>query len=149
MQPNDFRRERTIVAIVVILVLLGAILVTYFSCNGSVYFIGCVRDVAIIALVLETMLVTLLLLVMTVATVELTQLIRDHLLPVLESTMRTMKAVEGTTTFVSDTVAAPIIGLASFGSALRGTFAALFLRRKRKGGQQTENQAASEKVGGS
>ena len=140
MEQTDFRKEQTIIAIVVILVLLGAVLITYWACNGNTYVVGCVRDIAIIALVVETMVVTVLLLVMTVLMTELTRLIRDRLLPVLESSIKTMKTVEGTTTFVSDTIAAPIIRLASFGSFVRGTFAAIFRRRKRQSKPQAEDQ---------
>jgi hypothetical protein len=140
MGPNGLRRAYVTIAIVVIVVLLGAILVTYLACHGSSNVVGCVRDVAIIALVLETMVVTLLLLAMTILLTGLVQLIQDRLLPVLESSLRTMKTVEGTTTFVSDTIAAPIIGLASVGASLRGTLAALLLRRRRQSKQDAERQ---------
>jgi hypothetical protein len=53
-------------------------------------------------------------------------------MPILASAKRTVDTVQGTTTFVSDTLVAPLIGIAGFGSAIKGTANALFNRKKNR-----------------
>ena len=56
-------------------------------------------------------------------------MIQKQALPVLESAKKTVQTVQGATTFVSESLVAPLIGIAGFGSAIKGTVRALFGRK--------------------
>jgi hypothetical protein len=49
--------------------------------------------------------------------------------PILSSAKRTAGTVQGATTLVADSLVAPLINVAGFGSAIKGTAHALFGRK--------------------
>jgi hypothetical protein len=124
------RQLGIVLAVVLVVALIGVSL--YAVCGNRDGAMQCVRDIAIIVLVLETFVVTLLLALIVLLFGKLVSTIQDQVLPILASAKHTVDAVQGTTTFVSDTIVAPLIGMAGFGSAIKGTVAALFMRSKRR-----------------
>ena len=124
--------QKVVAVIVVLLILALMVLGLYAVCGGDEKPLQCVRDIAIIVLVLETFVVTLLMALIVLLFGKLTSTIQDRVLPILESAQHTADAVKGTTTFVSDTLVAPLISMASFGSAVKGTVRALLMRRQRR-----------------
>jgi hypothetical protein len=129
-RSNDMRQLGIAVVILVILALL--VLSLYAVCGYNEGTLSCLRDVAIIVLVLETFVVTLLMALIVLIFGRLLKTIEDQVLPILHSAKNTADTVQGTTKFVSDTLVAPLIGIASFGSAIKGTMGALFNRRQRR-----------------
>lgn len=111
--------------LIVALIVLGL----YAACGNNEGTLTCVRDVAIILLVLETSVVTLLMALIGILSGRLISMTQEQVLPVLESAKKTVQTVQGTTTFVSDSLVAPLITIAGFGSAIKGTVRALFGRR--------------------
>lgn len=126
------QRAAVIVVLLVILVLLG--LGLYAACGQAPegQLVACVRDVAIIVLVLETFVVTLLMLVLVLLFSQLVTTIRQEIMPILRSAKRTVDTVQGTTTFVTDSVVAPIISAAGLVSGVRHTLMTLISRGKAK-----------------
>ena len=127
--------QRATVVLVALAIIAILVLSVYGICGTSssvVAFVACVRDVAIIILMLETFVVTLLLLIIVLLFGQLVATIRHEILPILNSAKRTVDAVQGTTTFVTETLVAPLISIAGFGSGLRGTFLALLGRVKNR-----------------
>ena len=120
--------------IVLVILLIVAVfgLGLYAVCGNTSGTLACVRDVAIIILVLETFVVTLLLLVIVLLFARLVSTIQDEVLPILKSAKHTVDTVQGTTTFVSDAFVAPLIGIAGFGSGIKGNVTALFSRKKNR-----------------
>ena len=120
------------VAAVIVILLIVALLALglYGVCGTSDDGLRCLRDVAIIVLVLETFVVTLLLALIVLLFGRLVTTIHDEVTPVLQSAKRTVDTVQGTTTFVSDTIVAPLVGLAGLGAGIKGTLGAILGRRK-------------------
>lgn len=121
-------------AVILVLIVVAALLVLglYAVCGSTEGKLQCVRDVAIIVLVLETFVVTLLMALMVMLFANMLSTIRNEVLPILNSARRTVDTVQGTTTFVSDSLVAPLISIAGFGSAIRGTLGALVGRKQRR-----------------
>ncbi len=120
-------------AVAVVLALLIVVLIAlglYGACGSRDDALACVRDVAIIVLVIETFAVTLLLLLIVVLIARLVNTIQNEVKPVLESAKRTADTVQGTTTFVSNAFVAPLINLAGLAAGIKGVAAALAGRRK-------------------
>ena len=124
---------RVLIALGVILLVAILVLAVYGACgiSGSPTYLTCVRDVAIIVLAVESFVVTLLLLVVVLLFGRLISLIQDEIEPVLKSAQRTAHVVQGTTTFVADSLVAPLISLAGLGAGLRGVVSGLLARRKK------------------
>jgi hypothetical protein len=119
-----------VLVILLIVALIG--LGLYGVCGFRDDSLQCLRDIAIIVLVLETFVVTILMALIVLLFGRLVSTVQNAVTPIMESAKRTVDTVQGTTTFVSDTLVAPLIGLAGFGSALKGTVSALFGRRKNR-----------------
>jgi len=73
-----------------------------------------VRDVAIGLLALESLVIGILLAVMLMQIRKLVRLLREEIAPLLNSANETARTVQGTTTFISDTVVNPIIKARSY-----------------------------------
>ena len=127
------QRAGLVIVVVVVLALLG--LGLYAVCGQSEDgTLSCLRDVAIIVLVLETFAVTILLAVIVLLFGRLITTIQQEVTPVLRSAKRTADTVQGTTAFVSDTFVAPLVGLAGFASGLKGTLLAILAGKKSRRG---------------
>lgn len=72
-----------------------------------------VRDVAIIVLALESIIIGLLLIVLIWQVRGLANLLQTEIKPILDSVNETARTVKGTTAFLSDNVASPLIRAAS------------------------------------
>jgi hypothetical protein len=89
-----------------------------------------VRDIAIILLAVESLVIGFLLLLLSIQIRSLAKMLEEEVKPILESANETLRTVRGTTSFVSATVVAPLVRVASFASAMRGVIKAL---RRAKG----------------
>jgi hypothetical protein len=92
-----------------------------------------VRDVAIIVLAVESIVIGALLAFLSLQMYYLVRLIRDEIKPMLDSTNETVNTVRGTTVFLSETVASPVIKGLSYLSALQGIARSLTYRRGGRG----------------
>lgn len=124
------QRFWVVVVILLVVALMG--LALYGVCSPRDDGLQCLRDIAIIVLVLETFVVTILMALIVLLFGRLVSTVQNAVTPIMDSAKRTVDTVQGTTTFVSDTLVAPLIGMAGFGSAIKGTVGALFGRRKNR-----------------
>lgn len=95
--------------------------------------IAIVRDIAIIALALESLVIGVLLILLMLQIRSLAKLLQEDLEPILDSTKETVSTVRGTTVFLSDHVVTPLIRIASLASGANKVLRVL-TRRRRKGG---------------
>lgn len=93
------------------------------------------RDLAVIILAAIFILVGLGLGVLLVMLISLIVLLRKKVVPLLDSARGTLTTIEGTSSFVSDTMVRPIIRAASFGVGMRAAIGTLTRLRKKKGGK--------------
>ncbi len=83
--------------------------------------IAAVRDVAIIALALESIIVGVLLAVLLWQVRGLTKLLQDEVKPILDDARETAGTVKGTTKLVSETIVTPAVQVSSFVTGVRRT----------------------------
>ncbi|MFQ6057947.1 MAG: hypothetical protein ACE5MB_03580 [Anaerolineae bacterium] len=92
-----------------------------------------VRDIAIIALALESLIIGLLLIVLIWQIRSLARLLEHEVKPILDSVNETASTVKGTTVFLSDNVISPIIRVASLASGVNRAIKVLTRRRRKEG----------------
>ncbi len=95
-----------------------------------------VRDLAIIILAVIFILLGLGGGILVVLLISLAVLVRRKVGPLLDSALGTLNTIEGTSTFVSETMVRPIIRVASFGVGARAALGALTRLRKKRGGKR-------------
>ena len=95
-----------------------------------------VRDLAIIILAAIFILLGLGFGILVVLLISLAVLLRRKVGPLLDSALGTLNTIEGTSSFVSETVVRPIIKVTSFGAGARAAVLAFArLRKKKRGGK--------------
>jgi len=72
-----------------------------------------VRDIAIIILAIETLLIGLFLIILMLQIRSLARFLQEELKPIMDSANETVTTIRGTTVFMSDNVAEPLIRVAS------------------------------------
>jgi len=120
--------QKVVAVVLALLIVALIVLGLYAACGNNEGTLTCVRDIAIIVLVLETSVVTLLMALIVILLGRLISMIQEQVLPVLNRP-RNRATVQGTTTFVTDSLVAPLIRIAGFGSGIKGTVRALFGRK--------------------
>ncbi len=80
---------------------------------------GIARDIAIIIVAFESIVIGILLAILVIQVIRLVRMLRDEVLPILNSTQETVGTVRGTATFVSDHLVQPVVKVASFGAGAR------------------------------
>ena len=94
---------------------------------------GIARDIAIIVLALESIVIGLLLAVLVIQVIRLVKLLREEVLPILNSTQETVGTVRGTADFVSDHLVQPMVKASSYAAGARQAVSTLFGRGGRNG----------------
>ena len=120
-------QQRAIVIGVIVLVLLivvGLITAAVYLVNNPAQA-ATVRDVFIIFMALEAMLIGAALVILIVQVAVLTNLLKNEIKPILEATQETVNTVRGTTLFVSENLAEPIMKLNSYVAGLSKVVEAL------------------------
>jgi hypothetical protein len=125
-----------VIAVGIVIVLLAA-----FGFGGYQLFVHptwaqVLRDIFIILMAVESLAIGILLIVLIFQLINLTTLLREEVLPILNSTNETVNTVKQTTTFVSDVVVSPLIKVASTVSAVQGGLRAVFGRRRSRNGSR-------------
>ncbi len=93
---------------------------------------GVARDIAIIILAVESIVIGVLLAVLVIQVIRLVKLLREEVMPILNSTQETVSTVRGTATFMSDHIVQPVVKVSSFAAGARQAASTLFRRRARK-----------------
>lgn len=118
-----------IIGVIVIAVLITAII---FLFQAPLDTTAHIRDIFIIFMALESLILGLVLITLVFQIARLTNLLQNEIKPILQSTNETISTLRGTTTFLSDSLAQPVIKLNEYLAALQ-QFVQLFgLGRKRK-----------------
>ena len=68
-----------------------------------------VRDIFIILMAVESMVIGFALIILVVQLASLTNLLQNEIKPILKSTSETINTLKGTTAFLSDNLATPVI----------------------------------------
>ena len=124
-------RKILIGLIVSIVVVLALIILGIYALTLPTTDTARVRDIFIIFMALESLLLGFVLIILIIQIARLTNLLQNEVKPILESTNETVNTLRGTTTFLSDNLAQPVIKLNEYLAALTKTMALIGLARKR------------------
>ncbi len=112
-----------LVGLVVLALIIGGIYALLVSSPDSV---GKIRDIFIIFLALESLITGIVLIVLVVQIALLINLLQNEIKPILESTNETVNTLKGTTTFLSNNLAAPVIKMNEYLAGLKKLLDLLF-----------------------
>lgn len=113
---------KAIVGIIIVLALCVGLMwiVSLFLSSGDLVNISsAVRDVLIIILAIESIVVGVFLLLMLWQLYQLIRLLREEIIPLLHTTQATVEQVKHTTTFVGQSVSAPLISVAGLAAGVK------------------------------
>ena len=132
LSPEELRRQRLTIAIIIIVVLLFLI-----GTLASVYYLSLpttdterIRDIFIIFLSLEFLVLGLAMMILIVQLATLINLLQNEIKPIIESTNETANTLRGTATFLSENLAEPVITLNEYLSAFRQLLITIGLYRR-------------------
>ena len=112
-------------AVIVGLVLLGLIIAAVVYLVRTPDQAATWRDIFIIFMALESFVIGIALIILIAQLAVLTNLLKQEIKPILESTNETVNTVRGTALFVSENLTEPIIKLNSYVAALEKVVTAL------------------------
>jgi hypothetical protein len=125
------RKSKTWIFILVVALIIGIIV------TGIVFLAGAgnettsqVRDIFIILMALISLVIGVALIVLIIQMAALINLLQNEIKPILKSTSDTVNTLKGTTTFLSDTLASPVIKINSSVAGLRKLIDLVGLFRK-------------------
>jgi hypothetical protein len=129
--PPAIWKQRLAIAGVSLLVLLilAAIVLAILSMVRSPQQTQTIRDIVIIFMAVEALIVGMALIVLIIQLARLTALLQNEVRPILDATNQTLSTLRGTTTFLSDNIANPVVKLNSSVAALMRFVELIGLRR--------------------
>jgi hypothetical protein len=138
------------IGIAVIVILLAALVVLTILAFRNPLHTQTLRDIAIIALALESGLIGLAILVLIVQVARLTNMLEFEIKPILENTNEALKTVRGTADFMSDRLVSPVIRASGYASGVARVVGSLgdLIRVSRtgdKGGTQAKEERHDER----
>lgn len=136
LSPEELaERRRTMIILVVVIILVVALLIAglvfllHPGTNPEV--VSRIRDVFIIVMALESLLIGAVLVILMLQLARLTNLLQHEIKPILDSTNETISTLRGTTEFISDNLAEPVIKLNEYIAAFQRLFEVLGIGRRK------------------
>ncbi len=120
--PEDTKQQKAAVigiSISLIVILGGLIAFAVFLLTGDNYTTARIRDVFIIFMALESLVIGLALVILVIQLARLINLLQNEIKPILDSTNETVSTLRGTTQFLSDNLAEPVIKLNEYFAGLQ------------------------------
>jgi hypothetical protein len=129
---GDGSSRKVIIGLVVaIVVVLALLILGIWALTLPTTDTARVRDIFIIFMALESLLLGFVLIILIIQIARLTNLLQNEVKPILESTNETVNTLRGTTTFLSDNLAQPVIKLNEYLAAMTKMMGLIGLARKR------------------
>lgn len=116
-----------LIAVVIIGLLVTGIVLLATTGNATTTM---VRDIFIILMALESIVIGVALVILVIQLSSLINLLQNEIKPILQNTSDTVNTLKGTTTFLSDNLATPVIKLNSSVAGLRKLLNLIGLFRK-------------------
>jgi hypothetical protein len=130
-EGTDSSRKLVVGLVISVLVFLALIILGIYALTLPTTDTARVRDIFIIFMALESLLLGFVLIILIIQIARLTNLLQNEVKPILESTNEAVNTLRGTTTFLSDNLAQPVIKMNEYLAALTKMMALLGLARKR------------------
>jgi hypothetical protein len=77
-----------------------------------------IRDLAIIVLAVVTIVMQVILVLLLLEVISLSRMLRENIIPILQSADETVRTVRGTSVFVTDNVVSPVVRISSFAAGV-------------------------------
>ena len=116
-----------LIAVIIIGLLVTGIVLLATAGNTTTTM---VRDIFIILMALESIVIGVALVILVIQLSSLINLLQNEIKPILQNTSDTVNTLKGTTTFLSDNLATPVIKLNSSVAGLRKLLNLIGLFRK-------------------
>jgi hypothetical protein len=136
--PEDVKKQRA----AIIGISIGAIIILALIILSVIYLLNPgtdtarFRDVFIIFMALESIIIGFVLIILVVQIARLINLLQNEIKPILDSTNETVSTLRGTTQFLSDNLAEPVIKLNEYFAGLQS-----FIRLVRPAGKKNKKQS--------
>lgn len=114
-------------AVVLLVILVGFVVIMMSAGSESV---GKIRDIFIIFMALESLIIGVVLVILIVQISVLINLIQNEIKPILQATNETVNTLKGTTAFIGDHLAEPVIKLNEYMAGLKKLVDLMFPFRK-------------------
>jgi hypothetical protein len=137
--PEEEKKQRAaVIGISIgILILLALVILSIIYLLNPSTDTARFRDVFIIFMALESIVIGLVLIILVVQLARLINLLQNEIKPILDSTNETVSTLRGTTQFLSDTLAEPVIKLNEYFAGIQ-SFIKLVRPAKEKKKQSTD-----------
>ncbi len=119
---NNGSTKSTLIAIgigVLLLALIAGVVLAVISMVRNPAQTETIRDIVIIFMAVEALIIGLVLILLIVQIARLTDLMRNEIKPILDSTNETLGTLRGTTKFLSDNLVKPVVKVNSSMAAVR------------------------------
>lgn len=105
------QRKIMIIAIIFVLLILGGVIAAIFGLLNPNTPTERIRDIFIIFMAFESLVIGVALVVLILQIASLMNLLQNEIKPILDATNETVHTLRGTTTFISENIAEPVIKL--------------------------------------
>ena len=109
-EKND-QRKIAAIAIVFVLLILGGVIAAVFGLLNENTPTERIRDIFIIFMAFESLVIGVALVILILQIASLMNLLQNEIKPILDATNETVHTLRGTTTFISENIAEPVIKL--------------------------------------
>ncbi len=111
---------KVILAVILGVIVLAAVIsVAVFLIRADAEVTSQIRDVFIIFMALEFLIIGIALIILIIQLAVLTNLLRNEIKPILDSTNETVNTMRGTVTFLSNNLVEPVIKLNGYLAGLK------------------------------
>ena len=114
-------------ALVLLAIIIGLVVLLMLTGSENV---GKIRDVFIIFMALESLIIGIVLVILIVQLAILINLIQNEIKPIMQATNETVNTLKGTSTFISNNLAEPVIKLNEYLAGLKKLMDLVFPSRK-------------------
>lgn len=114
-------------ALVLLAIIIGLVVLLMLTGSENV---GKIRDIFIIFMALESLIIGIVLVILIVQLAILINLIQNEIKPIMQATNETVNTLKGTSTFISNNLAEPVIKLNEYLAGLKKLMDLVFPSRK-------------------
>ena len=110
-EEKDDQRKLAVIAIIFVLLILGGVIAAVLGLLNENTPTERIRDIFIIFMAFESLVIGAALVILIVQIASLMNLLQNEIKPILDATNETVHTLRGTTTFISENIAEPVIKL--------------------------------------
>jgi hypothetical protein len=120
-----------VIGIVAILLVIAIIVGIILLLRADPTTTAQIRDVFIIVMAFESLLLGFVLILLLIQVARLTNLLRNEIIPILDSTNETVSTLRGTSVFLSENLVQPVLKLNEYAAAISQIGTILGIARKK------------------